>query len=320
MDNWLFRQTNPNKPNLSQNKPNSKPIYRKAKIDAKSVYTKDYEEKCGYGPKKTKPIQSQSAFLLFYCWVYIYSIVLTNIIGSHNFRRLLLMKKITLICSVLLIFCLSSAKYTPTSDYTVRKIEGWKILINNELLTGHPQLAKDTLKLLRFQLYQITRVVPKVALKEIRQIPVWVEYKAPRHQCMCYHPSKQWLTNNDFNPEKAKSVEIANAENFLKWTIGQPWMVLHELAHSYHHCILGYDNKQINQAFRKAVESKKYESVLHIAGKPRLAYALNNDQEYFAECSEAFFGTNDFYPFVRAELQQHDPDMYQVLKELWKVK
>jgi hypothetical protein len=230
------------------------------------------------------------------------------------------MKKITLFYSILLVFCLGSAKYTPTSDYSARKIKGFKILVNNELLSGHPKLAKDTLKLLRFQLYQITRVVPKEPLKELRNIAIWVEYKAPRHPCMCYHPSKQWLINNDFNPEKEKSVEIANAENFLKWTIGQPWMVLHELAHSYHHCVLGYDNKQIKQAFQKAVDSKKYDSVLHIAGKSRRAYVLNNDQEYFAECSEAFFGTNDFYPFVRAELQQHDSDMYQVLKSVWKVK
>jgi len=230
------------------------------------------------------------------------------------------MKKITLICSVLLVFCLASSKYTPTSDYTVRKIKGWKVFVNNELSSGYPQLAEDTLKLLKFQLYQITRVVPDEALKELRRIPIWVEYKAPRHLCMCYHPSKQWLSNNDFNPEKARSVEIANAENFLKWTIGQPWMVLHELAHSYHHCVLGYDNTEIRKAYQKAVETKQYESVLHIAGKPKRAYALNNDQEYFAECTEAFFGTNDFYPFVRAELQQHDPDMYQVLKKLWKVK
>jgi len=35
---------------LGQNKPNSNPIKpncRKGKIDAKSVFTKDYEEKCG---------------------------------------------------------------------------------------------------------------------------------------------------------------------------------------------------------------------------------------------------------------------------------
>jgi len=251
------------------------------------------------------------------------------------------MKKITLICSVLLVFCLASSKYTPTSDYTIRKVQGWKVLVNNELLSDHAQLTKDVLKLLKFQLYQITRAVPDEALMELRRlkfqlyqitravpdealmelrrIPIWVEYKAPRHRCMCYHPSKQWLRNNDFNPQKARSVEIANAENFLKWTIGQPWMVLHELAHSYHHCILGYDNTEISEAYQKALESKQYESVLHIAGKSKRAYALNNDQEYFAECSEAFFGTNDFYPFVRAELQQHDPNMYQLLNELWKV-
>ncbi len=29
------------------------------KIDAKCVFTKDYEEKCGYGPQKNKPNQSQ---------------------------------------------------------------------------------------------------------------------------------------------------------------------------------------------------------------------------------------------------------------------
>ncbi len=43
------------KPNLSQNKANSNPICQKAKIDAKCVFTKDYEEKRGYGQKKNKP-------------------------------------------------------------------------------------------------------------------------------------------------------------------------------------------------------------------------------------------------------------------------
>jgi hypothetical protein len=60
MQKWTFgysdkqSQNKPNlsqnKPNLSQNKPNSKPIWQKAKSDAKCAYTKDYEEKCGYGP------------------------------------------------------------------------------------------------------------------------------------------------------------------------------------------------------------------------------------------------------------------------------
>ncbi len=228
------------------------------------------------------------------------------------------MKKLVLVCAILPVLCGASDKYTPTECYAVRQIEGWTVFVNHELLSGHAQLAEDVLELLKFQLYQITRVVPDEALKDLRGVAVWVEYKDPRHQCMCYHPNRKWLHDNGFNPKKERSVEIANAENFLKWTIGQPWMVLHEMAHSYHHCVLGYDNSDIRAAHEKAVEGKRYESVLHISGRMRRAYALNNDQEYFAECTEAFFGTNDFYPFVRSELQQYDREMYDLLAKLWK--
>ena len=134
---------------------------------------------------------------------------------------------------------------------------------------------------------------------------------------MCYHPSREWLTQNGFNPEKAGSIEVANAENFLTWTINQPWMVLHELVHGYHHLVLGYDNKQVNEAYNQAVKEGGYESVLHINGQKRRAYALNNDQEYFAETAEAYFGTNDFYPFVRSELKEHDPRMFELHEQLW---
>lgn len=229
------------------------------------------------------------------------------------------MRKVVLICNVFLAYSAAASEYTPTTGYAVRRIEGWKILVNKELLLDHAELAGQVLELLEFQLYQITRVVADEPLEELRNVPIWVEYKAPRHPCMCYHPSRRWLSNNGFNPEKERSVEIANAENFLKWTIGQPWMVLHELAHAYHHNVLGYDHQKLHEVYEKAVEGKKYESVLHISGKSKRAYALNNDQEYFAECSEAFFGTNDFYPFVRSELKQHDEEMYKLLRKLWKV-
>ena len=49
-----------NKANLSQNKANSNPICRKGKIDAKFVYTKEYEENVAMGHEKTKPKQTQS--------------------------------------------------------------------------------------------------------------------------------------------------------------------------------------------------------------------------------------------------------------------
>jgi len=39
--------------------------------------------------------------------------------------------------------------------------------------------------------------------------------------------------------------------------------------------------------------------------------------EYFAESTEAYFGTNDFYPYVRSELKEHDPNMFNLLGTIW---
>ena len=47
------------------------------------------------------------------------------------------------------------------------------------------------------------------------------------------------------------------------------------------------------------------------------AYALVNPMEYFAETSEAFFSRNDFFPFIRSELKQQDPEMEALLGKLW---
>ncbi len=139
---------------------------------------------------------------------------------------------------------------------------------------------------------------------------------------MAYHPDADWLREHGMNPEKARCVEIANAENFLKWTKEQPWMVLHELAHAYHHQFLedGYKNPEIRAVYESGIKEKRYDSVLYFNGKLVRAYASNNPMEYFAESSEAFFGSNDFFPFVRAELKRHDPDMEALVKKLWEAR
>lgn len=212
-----------------------------------------------------------------------------------------------------------STPYPPTSDYRVDTIEGFKVLVNKELTDEHPELEKKTLRLVEDHLYRINRVVPETALAELKKIPIWIEYRnrLDKHRCMCYHPGRKWLVDNDFNPDKTDSVELSCAENFLIWTIQQPWMIMHELAHGYHDTVVKHGHPELEKAYQKAVESKKYESVMHISGKNRRAYALNNTQEYFAEASEAFFGTNDFYPFVKSELKQHDPELYTLLQKLW---
>jgi dipeptidyl-peptidase-4 len=96
-----------------------------------------------------------------------------------------------------------------------------------------------------------------------------------------------------------------------------PYVVLHELAHGFHDQFLDFDHPEIVAAFDSAQEQKLYENVLLYTGKKVRHYALTNHKEYFAESTEAYFGVNDFYPFVRAELKEHDPKMHALLEKIW---
>ncbi len=206
--------------------------------------------------------------------------------------------------------------------YQTRQIEGWAVLVNNGFLKGEPELADRTLRLLAFQLYQITRVVPQDALSKLKRIRIWVEEKEPDPPCMTYHPDPNWLREHGKDPEKARCVEVANARNFLAWTIEQPWMLLHELSHGYHDQFLarGFGNPRVKAAYDHAMKAGLYDRVLRYSGQEEKAYAATNPMEYFAEASEAYFGTNDFFPFIRIELRRHDPRAIDMLETLWGVK
>jgi hypothetical protein len=206
--------------------------------------------------------------------------------------------------------------------YWTRQVEGWPILVNSGFLEREPELADRTLKLLGFQLYQVTRVVPPGALDKLKRIRIWVEEKEAEPPCMTYHPDPKWLREHGKNPDKARCVELANARNFLAWTIEQPWMLLHELSHGYHHQFLarGFDNPRVKAAYDHAMKTGLYDRVLRYSGQEEKAYAATDPMEYFAEASEAYFGTNDFFPFIRIELRRHDPTAVEMLETLWGVK
>lgn len=209
--------------------------------------------------------------------------------------------------------------FDPESAYAPRRVEGWRVLVNQKLLM-ETNLCERTIKILSAQLFQITRVVPVPALARLQQIPIWVELDDPLFPCMCYHESRDWLESHGVNPVKTGAVELANATNFLTWTLDQPWMVLHELSHGYHHQFLGENHAGIRRCYEHARAAGLYASILRGNGHHERHYAMNNEKEYFAESTEAFFGVNDFYPFVRAELKEYDPEMYALQGEVWGVK
>jgi len=202
--------------------------------------------------------------------------------------------------------------------YETRYINGWKVLIEDSFAKSNDETLTGVVAELTAQLHCIVRMVPAAALEKIRAVPIWVNRKSDT-TCMAFHPSADWLARHGFNPHMANSIEIGNAANFIAWTRQQPWMVLHELAHAYHFRNLGYEDPIILNAYQSARQSGNYNSVQHVAGYMARHYALMNQMEYFAELSESYFGTNDFFPFVRPELNKHDPTGYEMIERMWGV-
>ncbi len=215
----------------------------------------------------------------------------------------------------------SPAAPLATAEYQTQELRGWKLYVHPSLGGEHSEIFAKLRTLLDQQLAGIERRVPSEAVEKLRKIPIWIEFDEPHHPCMCYHPDAGWLRENNMNVDKADAVEIANAENFISWTIDQPWMVLHEMAHGYHEQFVpdGFDNAAVAAALEASRQRGDYEKVRHVNGNDVRHYALTNPMEYFAEGTESYFGVNDFYPFVRTELETHDSELTRVLRDLWGV-
>ena len=246
--------------------------------------------------------------------------------GSSGFRRLSAIA--TAWCLALLAYATASARgddvgrhanrpFTPTSQHTTKQVAGWTVHVNNRLLDEQPKLARRALKRLEDKLDDVVAVVPAAAVAELRKVPIWLGLDDGYAPCAEYHPSREFLLAHGYNPDKAKCLEIGNAQKFVDWSVDQPAMILHELAHAYHDQVLDFDQPAIKAAYAAAVQSGSYDHVLRFSGKTERHYGLTDHKEYFAEATEAYFSTNDFFPFVRAELHRLDPRIEAILSDLW---
>jgi len=196
------------------------------------------------------------------------------------------------------------------------KLDGFLIILNADS-SKHSEI-KEAFKILDEKLSEITQIVKPRALAILQKVPIWVEWRMLPEGAMQYHKSRGWLLANGYNPDKVQCVEISNIINFIGWQkLNQPYMVLHELAHAFHDRASAEDKERIRMAYKMALESKKYDQVPYNLGGEKRAYALKNEDEYFAELSEAYFGTNDFYPYNRAELKNFDSVGYTLMQQMW---
>jgi putative membrane-bound dehydrogenase-like protein len=208
----------------------------------------------------------------------------------------------------------------PTS-HTDRKLEGWTVRVDDRLLNG-PDTALGTraLRFLEKKLSDIIAVMPDDKLKKLQSVVIVLDLTHGSLRSMQYHPSAGWLKANGYSTDLAKCVHIPRAADLpTRRNINeQPWVILHELAHAYHDQVLGFDEPRIKEAYEKFKLSGHGEKTLLYNGNRVKHYALTNPMEFFAEMTESYFGVNDFFPFNRAELKEAEPEIHELLTNIWK--
>src|SRR2546421_3504157 len=143
---------------------------------------------------------------------------------------------------------LAKKPFVPSSNYVITNVAGWTVRVNQNLLGEKASLGSNALHLLESKLEEIKRTLPTNACAKLQRVTIWLGVDDGHAPCSEYHPSREWLREHGFNPDKARCVEIGNARKFIDWSAMQPSMLLHELAHAYHHQVLGYGYKPIKEA------------------------------------------------------------------------
>ena len=203
-------------------------------------------------------------------------------------------------------------------DPIEKSLEGWPLKVDPKLLE-ETELAEQAFAALSNHLQRVKFILPEDKVKELQKLPIWIELDNAKLKNMQYHPGRAWLVEHGHDPRLVKHVHIPIARNLISrrmWA-KHPYVVLHELAHAYHDQVLSFDQEDIIAAYKDAKEAGIYEEILLYTGKKVRHYGMTNHKEYFAEATEAYLGVNDFYPFVRAELQEFDPQMFELMKSIW---
>lgn len=231
---------------------------------------------------------------------------------------------------LVLLVCVASLVYPPgaraaaadqPASRAERRIEGFRVQIDERLLPGgcDEGVGRVALEFLAAKLADIRIVVPADKLDQLRQVTIVLDASCGDLHSMQYHPSGDWLESHGYPRDLEKCVHLPRAVDVAtrRNVNEQPWVVLHELAHAYHDQVLGFDEPRILAAWKAFKADARGQSTLLFDGSRTKHYGLTDQKEFFAEMTEAYFGSNDFQPFNRAELKTDYPAIFTLLTDIW---
>jgi len=205
--------------------------------------------------------------------------------------------------------------------------EGFKFKIREEVY--ETPAAKSAISHLKEDLSEINKIIPESALKVMKKNPIWLE-KDLTDGAAWYHNNRDWLAEQSekdsrYMTAKWHCVELCNYVHYVSWSDqNQPYMVLHELCHLYHDQALagGFENPDVKAAYNHAKSSGMYKNKPYRLDSKTVynidvAYAMNDQMEYFSEICEAYWGENDYYPFNYEDLKEYDTQGFALMEKVW---
>jgi len=202
--------------------------------------------------------------------------------------------------------------YQPTTSYAVKNLAGWEVYVHNSLLPGgeHAETGAEAMRRLTDAMLRLKAWIAADPLARLLKVKIWLEWDSTngpwgRTSGYQYHPGRDWLLDMDFNPDKHKCVEFGNAESLARRSPEATVSVLlHELAHAYHHQVLTFDDPDVLAAYKRCVKGDTY---------PERDWVKSDHKEFFAGVTTRYFGTKE----EREAVGRRDPVLEQFLQKTW---
>jgi hypothetical protein len=220
------------------------------------------------------------------------------------------------------------------AGWKLETIAGFQVVFSPALLRDDASSSRAR-EFLDDRLAEATRLVPAAAVPHLRKVRLWLDLDpAGDSRGLAFYaasPSNGAASPSDRHAERDRPYGGFRGAMYLGIVfpniIGaittsaiwrSPMMVLHELAHAYHHQVLGFFNAEVKQTYEAAKAKGLYRNVSYRHGQiAPVGYAMSNELEYFAELTEAYFGQNDQAPFDAEELKKYDSDGFRLIERAW---
>lgn len=208
------------------------------------------------------------------------------------------------------------------NGYQKITLEGFTVYFSNQCLEEEKKSKLTVLpkKCVELELQLMRKVIPADKFKLLQQVPIFVDWntKVKRHNGRDGYANAFFMagliplpTEPGKNPLQPNAVGIVDLQSLAGiHQVKQhnaDFTMLHEMAHAYHHYVLGLNNGSVNDTFRVAMERKIYS---------KDQYLTTNPIEYFAELSCAYFSPSYLFS-DRAEFKERDPKGYELMEKSW---